>query len=87
MATLTFSYDTGSVTISEIVSNCAKSWGYLEQIPDPQNPGSTIPNPQTASQFCKNYVKQIIIGGYKSGKTITAYEVANATIPNLNLGG
>lgn len=86
MATLTFSYDTGSITLAEIINNTALDWGYPEFVPDPGNPGEVIPNPQTKAAFCKAVVKQIIVTAYKNGKRKSAYDQAEATLPDIELG-
>lgn len=46
MATLTFSYDTGSVTTAEVVDGLAAFHGYQATI-------NGAPNPQTKAQFVK----------------------------------
>ena len=44
----------------------ADAFGYQETLPDPQNPGKTIPNPETRGQFCKrmiaSFVKDVVAG-------------------------
>ncbi len=35
--------------------------GYQSQVPDPNNPGQTMPNPITPGQFVKNCIKQYVL--------------------------
>jgi hypothetical protein len=47
------SYDIPSAVAVELVDALCWQFGYKETIPDPANPGSTIPNPETQNQFAK----------------------------------
>ncbi len=60
MAILTFSFDTGAVPVSRIVDAMALEYGYQATVPDPANPGQTLPNPQTKVQFAKAQIGRII---------------------------
>lgn len=61
MATLNFSYETGTVPLQRIVDGMANKFGYRDTIPDPAHPGEYIPNPETKQQFGRSVVKRFII--------------------------
>ena len=61
MATLTLTFDTGAATVASIVDDLAAANGYQATIPDPANPGQTLPNPQTKAAFAKEMVRQYIV--------------------------
>lgn len=85
MATLTFSFDTGSVPLSRIVDAMAIHYGYQANLPDPNNAGSTIPNPETKSQFAKAQIRRIIMEAVKSAEVTQAHITADATVTDITL--
>lgn len=44
----------------------AKSYGYSDTIPDPNDPNKTVPNPQTKAQFLKqkigDHIREVVKG-------------------------
>lgn len=73
MPTLTFSYDTGAVPLSRIVDGVAAFHNYQAMItPNPQEPGTQIPNPESKSQFASRMIKQHIIMMVRSSEGRTA---------------
>lgn len=52
--------------MANVVEAFTKQYGYQDTIPDPANPGQTIPNPETKNQFVqkmiRNYIKETVAG-------------------------
>lgn len=84
MATLTFSFDTGSVPLSRIVDGIAKVYGYQTTIPDPNNPGQTIPNPETKAEFGRKQVRKFIVDAVKKAEVMQAIEAAQQAESNVS---
>jgi hypothetical protein len=85
MATLSFSFDTGSVTVARIVDAMAITYGYQATIPDPQNAGQSIANPETKAQFAKAQIKRIITEAVKNAEMHEARKAAEATVTDITL--
>ena len=85
MATLSFSFDTGSVSLSRIVDAVATVHGYNAEIGDPENPSESIPNPQTKAEFAEEVLKNIIIQIVRDAETRTAREAAVASVQDITL--
>lgn len=47
---------------TRVINAFSNRFGYTPTIADPNNPGGTIPNPQTRTQFVKNYFATYIKG-------------------------
>lgn len=62
MATITISIPDAAVT--RVTDAFTKQFAYQDTIPDPNNPGATIPNPETKAQFVqrmiRNYIKEVV---------------------------
>lgn len=85
MATLTFSFDTGNVPISRIVDAMAIKYGYQATIPDPENAGGMIPNPETKAQFGRRQIRNIIVSAVKEAEVLAAREVAESSVTEVTL--
>lgn len=85
MATLSFSFDTGTVSLTRIVDAMAITYGYQANIPDPANPGQTIPNPQTKAQFARAQIRRIIIEAVRNAEAQQAREQAEAGATTIDL--
>lgn len=85
MATLNLSFETGSVPLSKINNAIALEFNYQENIPDIANPGQTIPNPETKSQFSKRMIGNIIKSIVKNQDLIPARITAEAGVSEISL--
>jgi len=85
MATLSFSFDTGSVPTSRITNALATNYGYQATIPDPQNPESTIANPETKAQFAQRMVKKFLIDNVKAAEINAARVTAEVGVTEIAL--
>lgn len=63
-----------AIPISHVVDVLSAYWGYMPTIPDPANPGQSIPNPQTKAQFLKRRIAQFVKDSYVSAKADTGAE-------------
>lgn len=78
MATLAFSFDTGTVPFSRIVDAFATAYNYQATI-DGQ------PNPETKAQFTRRMVRQYIIEIVKSQEVQAAVKTAYDSITEVTL--
>jgi hypothetical protein len=66
------------------------AYNYQATIPDPSNPGQTIPNPETAQQHMvrriREYVKEVV-KGYEATTAGNTARQAAATQADTDLGG
>ena len=85
MATLNLSYNTGSVTLSDLNDTLAFEWGYRANIPDPQNPEQTIPNPESKADFNKRLIGMHIKNAYRQGKRRPILDNAEASVPDITI--
>jgi len=85
MATLTFTYDTGSTPASKIVDAICLEYNYQTMIFDPQAPGSQIPNPETKANFARRMFRQTIVNIVKNQDLIVARKSAEAGVTEINL--
>lgn len=53
--------------------------GYTDTVPDPANPGQTIPNPQSKQAFYNKRIEAFIRDTYKSYRVSVAEKAAKAT--------
>lgn len=73
----------------KVVDAFAREYGYQAQIPDPVNPGQTIANPQSKTQFFNQrltqYLKEVVkadaIKQAATAATKTASDTADAELP------
>lgn len=77
--TITITTPTG-VSISQAVDTLSTYWGYQATIPDPVNPGQTIPNPQTKGQFVKQRIARFVKDSYLAAKAGTEGEDAKKAV-------
>ncbi len=85
MATLTFSYDTGSVSTSRITDAICSKFNYQPTIPDPNNVGQTISNPETKANYAKRMIKERIIAWVREQEIITATNTASDSVTPITL--
>lgn len=85
MATLSFSFDTGSVPLTRIIDAVAVVYGYPANIDDPQTPGQTIPNPQTKAQFARAVIRRIIVNAVREAEMRSAKATIEASVVNIDL--
>ena len=71
MASLSFSIPDGMVT--RVEDAFAAVYGYQPQILDPNNPGATVPNPQTKQQFVRERLRQY------TKETVAQHEAGKAS--------
>ncbi len=66
--------------VARVRTAFTNTYGYQATIPDPSNPGQTIPNPETASAFMRrmlmNFVKDTVKGYEASQAVRTARQTA-----------
>lgn len=79
------SFNTGSVPLSRIVDAMALIYGYPENIEDPENPGQTIPNPQTKAQFAKEQIRWIIVDAVREAEARAARATAESSVTPIDL--
>lgn len=86
MATLTFTYDTGNVTLAEITNAICAEYEYEAEIPapPPAPKGTMIPNPETKAQFARRQVRQFIVGIVKAQRVKAAETTARSGVANPN---
>ena len=65
MGTFTFTYDNAEV--AALLEGFKASYRYQEQIPDPENPGVLIDNPETLPQFSKRMLRKHLRSIHKRG--------------------
>lgn len=78
MATLLFSFETGSVTTARIVNAICLQNDYQSII-------NGQPNPETKAQFARRMVKEFIIYAVTVQETLAARQAAEATIQPIDL--
>lgn len=58
--------DIPNAVAQRVAEAFAKSYGYSDTIPDPNDPNKTVPNPQTKAQFVKQklgeYIREVVKG-------------------------
>ena len=62
--------------VARVRNAFAIAYNYQATIPDPANPGSTIPNPESKTQFAQRKVREYVKEVVKSVEAPTAGEVA-----------
>lgn len=73
MATLLFSFETGTVPLSRIVDSICAEFNYKPMVNSEGNPSSPlIPNPETKANFARRMIKEYIIKIVKNQDTATA---------------
>lgn len=57
--------------------------GYSPTIPDPANPGATLPNPETKNFFVARKIREYVEGNAASGKIISVVNTRKTEDANL----
>jgi len=65
---VTISYTFPDAFAPRIIEAFCVTYGYQQNVLDPDNPGQTIPNPETAAEFARRKVAEY------TKEVITAYE-------------
>ena len=78
MATLTFSFDTGSVTLSDLNDALATEFGYQATI-------NGQPNPETKAQYNRRILGRWIRDAYRNGKRKELVAAAEASVPDVTI--
>lgn len=85
MATLDLgTFNTGSVTLTDLRDAVALAWGYTDTIPDPENPGGTLPN-VTKAVFVRQNVARLLKEAYRQGKRMQIMAQAETTVPDITI--
>jgi len=73
-------------TYTSLVTAVCANGNYQANIPDPDNPGQTMPNPTTQDQFLQTYIAttmaNIIIGYQTRMANLSAQKTAQTTYAN-----
>ena len=78
MATLTFSFDTGSVPLSKINNAIAAEYDYQSTI-------DGEPNPESKAEFSKRMIKTVITNIVKNQDKKVARQAAEASVSEITL--
>lgn len=62
-----------------MIAAFASQYGYSATIPDPANPGQTLPNPQSTKQFTMSKITQYLKDIYRADAVTTATKSAGTT--------
>jgi len=69
---------------NKVVDNFVYAYGYTDNVPDPDNPGQTIPNPTNKQAFfnriIRDYIKDVVRGREIKVAEDTAKATAGSTI-------
>lgn len=76
MATLTLTYETGSVTLTDLNNMLALEWGYQETI-------NGQPNPESKANFNRRQVRRMIQEAYLRQRRIQAEVAATNGLPSV----
>lgn len=68
------------VALQRVLAAFAANFGYRLAVPDPANPGQTIPNPQTLAAFAQEQVRLWVKGIVKNHEGKTALLKAHADV-------
>ena len=78
MAKIEFNIPDGK--LSKYVGFLSRNWGYQDEVPDPENEGEKIPNPQSKGDFVKehiaDWIKAVLKARIKYEAEATAGETA-----------
>jgi hypothetical protein len=77
MASLTITIPDGQ--LARVRDSFALAYNYQATIPDPANPGATIPNPENKVQFMQRKVREYIKEVVKGQEAVAAAEAARTT--------
>lgn len=83
MATLSVSFDTGSVPLSRIQDAFASAYGWTATVSDGN--GGTIPNPETKAQFMRRKVKEYVTDVVKGQEREAARRTAESAVTEITL--
>lgn len=85
MATLAISFTVPDAHATQIRNDFCDYHGYKVNIPDPANPGQTIPNPQSRTDFIKQKVGEFIKDSVRAFRANADAETArNAALNTVN---
>jgi len=74
---------------ARILRAFVQAYGYKDTIPDPNNPGQTIPNPETKGQFTKRkiaaFVKDVVASIEVKEAAESAAEAARSNASSLDV--
>lgn len=62
------------VTPQDVIDDLSAYWGYQETVPDPDNPGATIPNPEKDSDFVQRKTSEFVAASYEAALANQAAE-------------
>ncbi len=77
MATLTITIPNAQLT--RVANAVATQHGYQAEVPDPDNPGQTIPNPQTKADFAREVLMRFLRETVRAHEAAVAAESARQT--------
>jgi hypothetical protein len=83
MATLSFSFNTGTVPLSRIQDAFALAYGYQATVSDGN--GGQIPNPETKAQFTQRKIREYVVSVVKSQETEAARRTAESAVTEITL--
>jgi hypothetical protein len=83
MATLSLTYDTGSVSLTRIQDAIAAAYGYQATIPDGN--GGTIPNPESKAQFARRMIGVHIKSVVRNQELAAARAASETSIAEITL--
>lgn len=73
---------------TRIENSIAEHFSYSDQISDPNNPGQTIPNPETKAQFAERMFKEQFkkwVVDIEAGNAAKAARIAQETTSNSEI--
>lgn len=77
-----FNFTIADDDVSRVVDGFAYQYKYQDNIDDPENPGFTIPNPESKTAHAKRRVREFITQTVKAAESKQAAEAARATALN-----
>lgn len=85
MATQAITLNIDTTLLPTVVAALCWQGMYQTSVPDPQNPGQTMPNPVTPNQFAKqqliNYIRNTVVG-YQQGQAQQSIQPPSASLIN-----
>lgn len=83
MATLSISFDTGSVPLSRIQDAFAAAYGWTATVPN--GAGAEIPNPETKALLTRRKIKEYVVEVVKGQEREAARRTAEGTVTEITL--
>jgi hypothetical protein len=74
---VSFTFNVNAHAVRQRDALCGR-YGYTDTLPDPNNPGGTIPNPETKEQFAKRMTREWWRRETEAWETRLAEEAAKA---------